>query len=518
MSSRAAGQHTAARTQSVQPKSQSAKPPVRRNGTSVGDPTGRKQSEKAVASSELRYRRLFETAKDGILILDALTGQITDANPFLQAMLGYPLSELLGKMLWEIGPFKDVCASKAAFRQLQEKEYVRYENLPLETKEHERKQVEFVSNVYLVDGVKVIQCNIRDITERKQAEDRTRKTNEDLLSTVAELERRDGEMRLLSDMNELLQSCTTQQEAFEVIALRAGQLFVGQSGCLAITRTGEQLLDPVAQWGPERPTVSGFSLDDCWALRRGHPHVVVDPELAVLCRHFVEPPASSYLCVPLNVQGETLGVLSILGAAPERDADQVSELHMAVTVGETIKLVLSNLRLRERLGDQANRDPLTGLFNRRYLDDSLSRELSLSQRRNAPLSVVVLDIDHFKRLNDTFGHDAGDHAVRELAHVLSQHLRMSDIACRLGGDEFALVLPDSSLADTRHRVEQLCALTKQLEVRHEGRLLDTMTLSAGIAGSPAHASTARELLRAADVALYAAKEAGRERVMLYEAA
>jgi diguanylate cyclase (GGDEF)-like protein len=236
----------------------------------------------------------------------------------------------------------------------------------------------------------------------------------------------------------------------------------------------------------------------------------------MLCHHFVEPPTSSHSCVPLTVQGDTLGVLCLIGAAPVRGENQLSQLRVAVAVGETIKLVLSNLKLREKLREQANHDPLTGLFNRRYLDASLSRELSLSQRRSTPLSVAALDIDHFKRFNDRFGHDAGDLALRECAHVLTQNLRKGDIACRLGGEEFALVLPDSSVVDTRDRVQQICALIKQLEMRHDGQLFGAMTLSAGIAGSPEHASTAQELLRAADVALYAAKQAGREQVILYE--
>jgi diguanylate cyclase (GGDEF)-like protein len=231
----------------------------------------------------------------------------------------------------------------------------------LETKEHERRHVEFVSNVYMVDGTRVIQCNIRDITDRKEAEERTQKVNEELLSLVGDLQRREG-----------------------------------------------------------------------------------------------------------------------------------------------------------RLRKQANHDPLTGLFNRRYLDASLSRELSLSQRRGTCLSVAMLDIDHFKGFNDKFGHDAGDLALRECAQVLSQHLRRSDIACRLGGEEFVLVLPDSSLEDTRQRVEQICALIKQLAMQHDGHLLGSMTLSAGIAASPIHASTAGALLRSADLALYAAKRAGREQVILCE--
>jgi len=130
----------------------------------------RKRTQEALTASEIRYRRLFETAKDGILILDADTGQITDANPFLQNLLGYSHTELLGRKLWEIGPFRDIAASRGAFRKLQKKRYIRYDNLPLETKEHQHKHVEFVSNVYRENGTRVIQCNIRDITVRHQAE------------------------------------------------------------------------------------------------------------------------------------------------------------------------------------------------------------------------------------------------------------------------------------------------------------------------------------------------------------
>jgi diguanylate cyclase (GGDEF)-like protein len=316
----------------------------------------------------------------------------------------------------------------------------------------------------------------------------------------------------------LLQSCTTQEEAFQVIALKASKLFPAQSGCLAIMRPREQSLEPVAHWGPDSPVVSCFPLEDCWALRRGHTHEVAEPRRAVLCRHFINPPKTGYLCVPMTVQGDTLGVLCLIGDDPKKGAIELGQAQVALAVAETVKLVLSNLKLRERLREQANHDPLTGLFNRRYLDDSLSRELSLSLRRGTPLSIAVLDVDHFKRFNDTFGHDAGDLALREASRVMSMNLRKSDIACRLGGEEFALVLPDSSLEDTRQRVEQICAFIKQSEIRHDGNLLGTITLSAGIAGSPEHATTARELLRSADIALFAAKRTGRERVVTYEPA
>ena len=476
-----------------------------------------KRMQETLQTSEVRYRRLFETAKDGILLLDADTGRITDVNPFLQDMLGYSHTELIGKALWEIGPVKDITASQDAMRHLQNNEYIRYENLPLETKAAQQIQVEFVSNVYLVNGWRVIQCNVRDITARKQAEEGMRTANDELMASVAELQRRDEEMKSLIRLNELLQSCTTQAEAYQVIALKAGELFAGHSGCLAILHAQGRHLEAVARWGDEMTVESSFSLADCWAIRRGQLHEIIDPRVDLLCHHFVHQPQTGYLCVPLIVQGEIIGLLCLVGAAASSDKHQVSQQQLAVTVGETIKLSLSNLKLREKLREEAIHDPLTGLCNRRYLEENLARELHRARRRNSPLCVAMLDLDQFKHLNDTFGHDAGDSLLRQLGQMLREKLRKSDIACRYGGDEFVLVLPDSSLADSQRRVEQIRVLVKELQIRHGGPLLDTITVSAGIAGAPEHNSTAPELIHAADNAMYAAKQAGGDRVVAYQA-
>jgi diguanylate cyclase (GGDEF)-like protein/PAS domain S-box-containing protein len=476
-----------------------------------------KQMADALRESELRYRRLFETAKDGILILDADTGRITDVNPYLEDLLGYTHTEILGRALWEIGPFKDVAASQVAFRQLQNTEYIRYENLPLETKggEHKR-QVEFVCNVYLVEGKKVIQGNVRDITDRKHAADGLRKANDDLLAVVAELQRRDHEMKLLNRMNDLLQTCTTQEEAYRVIALLALELFPGQSGSLASLRAWDQFLETVARWGDDAVPEALFSLEDCWAMRRGQPYEVVDPHASLLCRHFAHEPSTGYLCVPLTVHGETLGLLSLVGGVEETEEHQAGRQRLAVTVGEAIKLCLSNLRLRAKLREQAMIDPLTGLSNRRYLEESLPRELHRATRTKAALGVAMLDLDHFKRFNDTLGHDSGDSLLREVGRVLRERLRKSDIASRYGGEEFVLVLPDSSPANTFQTVEEIRLMIRDLHIRHGDQLLGTVTVSAGVAQAR-EGLTARDLLREADEALYAAKHAGRDRVVLYEA-
>jgi len=191
-----------------------------------------------------------------------------------------------------------------------------------------------------------------------------------------------------------------------------------------------------------------------------------------------------------------------------------SQSQLVVGVGEAIKLSLSSLKLREELRKQAIHDALTGLYNRRYLEDTLERELYRAQRRNASLCVVMLDLDHFKQFNDTFGHTAGDALLREVGRILREHVRKSDIVCRYGGEEFVLVLPDASLEDTHQRVVQICALVKNLQIRHGEHLLGIMTVSAGIAGAHARVTTASELLQEADAALYTAKQAGRDRVVL----
>jgi PAS domain S-box-containing protein len=163
------------------------------------DITEQKQAEKDVLVSEVRYRRLFEAARDGILILNADSGQIVDVNPFIEEMLGYSHKEFLNKKLWEIGLFKNIAASKEAFLELQNKGYIRYENMPLETQDGHHIAVEFVSNLYQVDHQKVIQCNIRDITTRIQAEEAFRKSHDEL------------EIRVKERTNELAQTVDTLQ-------------------------------------------------------------------------------------------------------------------------------------------------------------------------------------------------------------------------------------------------------------------------------------------------------------------
>lgn len=474
------------------------------------------ESNAAVLASELRYRRLFESARDGILILDATTAIVVDANPFMTVLLGYSREEIIGKALWEFGPFRDTAETKGKFRELHHTDHVRYDNLPLETKTHEIKQVEFVSNMYLAGGKNVVQCNVREITDRVRAEDGARKEHETMAALLVALKERDEEMRVINRMNALLQACTAKEEAYKVISLLAGDLFELRPGAVAIVHAEDGRLETVSRWGGEALMQPNFDMADCWAIRRGQPHEVSGSGDGLPCAHFVTQPEGGSYCLPLTVQGETLGVLTITGKSARADGSLRNHHSLAQSMGEAIKLSLSNLRLRERLKEQATHDSLTGLYNIRYLEEYLPRELHRSARAESALCIAMLDLDHFKRLNDTLGHHAGDGMLRDVGALLTDTLRKSDMAIRYGGEEFLVVLPDSSLKDAMKCVEQICADVKRIVIPEAAGRIGPMTVSVGVAVAGEHGTTAKELIRAADNALYTAKQAGRDRVVVYE--
>jgi diguanylate cyclase (GGDEF)-like protein/PAS domain S-box-containing protein len=463
-------------------------------------------------ASELHYRRLFETARDGILLLDAQTGRITDVNPFLEDLLGYVHADLVGCALWEIVPAQHILSTVDVLQRLQAAGAVCREELPLETRTRRRVQVELVSSVCLLAGARVIQCHVRDISARSVAEAGALRLKEKLVALVAELRRRDGELRVLGQLSDQLRACDTQEEACQVLARLAGDLLAEHSGFLALHPPSDRRLELAVRWGDGVPSVPPFDPEDCWALRRGLPHEVAAPSSEFACRHFPDPPPFGHLCVPLGVQGETLGLLCLVRSA-RQGARGAGRLTLAVTLAESIKLSLTNLRLRDRLREQAIRDSLSGLYNRRYLDETLARELHRAQRRGSPLCVAMLDLDHFKQFNDAFGHEAGDVVLRELGQLLQGKVRRSDVACRYGGEEFVLVFPDSSLADTRQRVDQIRTFVRDTAFRHGEEPLGRITVSAGVAQANPGGCTPAELLHAADVALYAAKQAGRDCVV-----
>jgi diguanylate cyclase (GGDEF)-like protein len=338
-----------------------------------------------------------------------------------------------------------------------------------------------------------------------------------LLLKTQQMQAGAAELETLNQLGEWLQACTTVEEAHDVIGRLVGHLFPGMAGTVGVISASRNLVDTVATWGVLPAGEEGiFAPDECWALRRGQPHIVTDARKDLVCPHLRKAPPATYLCIPLVAHGETAGLLHIAsspaGRAGAPAPSAATAQRLATQVAEQLALALSNLALRERLRNQSIRDPLTGLFNRRYLEETLERELARAERSQHPIGVIMIDVDHFKRFNDSFGHNAGDALLREFGGLLRTHIRGGDIACRYGGEEFAVIMPDATLEDTQHRAEELRQATLQLRVTDQDQALGQVTISLGVAALPQHGTDSARLLRAADRALYSAKNAGRNRV------
>jgi diguanylate cyclase (GGDEF)-like protein len=339
-----------------------------------------------------------------------------------------------------------------------------------------------------------------------------------LRSAHERLQRRTHELDILTHMAEVLQACITEDEAYVVVARFAEQLFTEASGAIFVAGVSRNLVEARATWGQfPAPEWGIFKPEDCWALRRGRPHAVDDTSTGVLCDHLPRPLPAASLCVPLTAQGESLGILFFSSRGVTASSLGEDKQQLAQTVAEQLGLAVANLKLRETLRSQSIRDPLTGLFNRRYMEETLDRELRRAERNERPLCLAMLDLDRFKEVNDSFGHEAGDLLLAELGRLLRTNVRRGDVACRYGGEEFVLILPEANPEDGFRRIEEIREAAKQIRVTHRGRSVGAPSFSGGLAVFPKNGNTAQDLLRAADAALYLAKHEGRDRIATWGA-
>jgi diguanylate cyclase (GGDEF)-like protein len=328
------------------------------------------------------------------------------------------------------------------------------------------------------------------------------------------------EMAILAEMAAMLQSDIEPSEAYAIIASYSGALLPGTSGGLYTMAESRNLLDRTACWGEEPPSMEFFGPGDCWSLRLGRPHSPEDEHVFSECRHVDGDDRGSYLCVPLTAQGDAVGVLVVykveatVREGEDRDAAMDRARRLALTFGEQVALALSNLKLRESLREQSIRDPLTGLYNRRFMEDAVERESARARRTSRPIGFVMLDIDHFKEYNDRAGHGAGDAVLAAVGTYLRDATRTEDVACRYGGEEFLLVFPGVEAKTATARAEQIRQGIKALVVQLAERTLPGVTVSMGVSEfDPADDSTEGALV-AADKALYVAKNGGRDRVVM----
>ncbi len=360
-----------------------------------------------------------------------------------------------------------------------------------------------------------------DATARKQGEEELCRARNELNLALAESGERERENQKLTELVDMIQCCQSRDQAFKIVEEFLGQIFVAFGGALYLISPSRDEAEAVAAWGLGAEADRIFDPQDCWGLRRGKVHVVPDASSAMRCAHTHDRQDTGHICIPLVADGEALGLLyfvcpkDALELAPEFHSDPWKRIaERAAVVGERLSLALANLQLREVLRQQSVRDPLTGLFNRRYMEETLDRELSSAARRNDPVAVAMCDLDRFKDFNDIFGHDAGDLVLREVSAVLKANVRHGDVVCRLGGEEFVIILPGASVEIARERLEAIRQQVQSLSITHRGRTLGKVTISAGLAGFRKDGSTAEDLLRVADKALYSAKNEGRNRVLL----
>jgi len=350
-----------------------------------------------------------------------------------------------------------------------------------------------------------------EMWEKDVARRRMEERNENVLRELTERSQR---ATLLAKMGELLQSCVSKEEVFAAALGFAPKIFPSSRGALALLDAGRSVAEVAGTWQDCQLSLTVFEPSACWALRTGHPHLVAAGDTTARCAHAAGV-NHSFLCIPILAQGEAFGILHFQ-ATDEAPTLPESELSLKTTFAGQVGLSVANIRLREALHTQSIRDALTGLYNRRYLGEMLERETRRAARADHGLGILMLDLDHFKKFNDTYGHDAGDTVLRETAAFLTKSVRAEDFVCRYGGEEFVVVLPMADLKASRARAEHIRAKVRELTILHQGRAVGILTVSVGVAELPVHGTSPKDLLEAADAALYRAKKEGRDRVVVAE--
>ncbi|OAI15767.1 hypothetical protein A1507_13150 [Methylomonas koyamae] len=444
-------------------------------------------------------RSLIEASLDPLVTISA-DGKIMDVNSATEKVTGVPRKELIGSNFsnYFTDPQKAQDGYRLAFSQGKVTDY------PLAICHASGKITEVLYNATVYrdeDGnIAGIFAAARDVTALKKAQ--------------SELEAAILHMQLIREMTDLLQSCQKMDEAYPIMKAAFTRLFPESNGGLFMLDAAGNSLVMADCWGDIR-LEAVFNPDECWGMRRGRIHLAgccnsINP----VCGH-VRADAGPYLCIPLLAHARGLGLIYIEPRFADPNGDGIERmLSIAEAAADSARLALANLTLREELHELSIRDPLTGLFNRRFLEEVLDRELLRMRRSEQMLAVAMIDIDHFKIFNDNYGHDAGDEVLKKTGHLLNGFREGSDIVCRYGGEEFVVVTTEVDPQKILRRLEGLRLEVEHLSVKFGNQQLPNLSVSIGVAIFPEHGSNRIELLNRADQALYVAKEAGRNRLVV----
>lgn len=495
--------------------------------TVATDVTAQQQALEALHESEARFRSIFEQAAVGIAMLEA-DGRWNSSNQRFREMVGYSEAELVATSCQSMTHADDRPIEVELRQRVLSGEQDDY---TLE-KRYLRKNGEevwvslFVRRIDATNSSPVrLVLVAENIGQRKLAEQRLQQLKLGLEQRVSERTRqleetmRDGlqrntELALLNEMMSVLPSARDTTEAGQIIGRLVPRLFglyggaiwlyVGDTDCLTLLNT----------WGRLRQPPTHMSIEDCWGLRRGQMHRVEDPDDPLHCAHTHYAPRAQepHVCLPLIALGVTIGMIHLQWSEHASCTVKPPAMELLRSTAEQIGLAIGNVHLREKLRSQAIRDPLTGLYNRRHFNEFLTRRLAEAVRSGRSFGLLMIDLDHFKSINDTYGHDAGDEVLRSTATLLQQSARADEAVFRLGGEEFLLVLNDGDETDLLGCGERL---RRELEAHRRlwnNAPLPTVTASLGLARYPQDGRDEHTLMLKADAALYTAKRTGRNRV------
>jgi diguanylate cyclase (GGDEF)-like protein/PAS domain S-box-containing protein len=447
------------------------------------------------------FQVVVEAAPAGLMIANRY-GLITLVNQQIEKQFGYRREELLDMPVERLIPDRYRSAHGGFFNHFIEAPASRAmgagRDLFALRKDGTEFPVEVALNPFHSGGNQFVLCTVVDITGR-------RKHQSELKTRVEELQRNRVEMDTLSRMSSLLQHAVLPEEVYQIATAFSSRLFENAQVGVFSLLSGGNYLHLTTSWGGYQGPES-IRPDDCWALRRSRTHhssAITVPT----CPHASSSEARYRICIPMSAHGQLIGLLTIGAALPDGD-EAIGPLdRLGRSVADHMALALTNLGLRRQLEDLSMRDALTDLFNRRYLEETIAREMERADRKEGHLGILMIDADHFKKFNDTHGHLAGDEALRLIARTFQAHTRPSDVACRYGGEEFIILLPDCGRVEGAARAECMRAAVCE---QSNGRV----SISVGVAEYPAHGKDWPALVLAADEALYNAKSRGRNCVMI----
>ncbi len=467
-----------------------------------------------ISEPDFYERMVARHSGDSIVVTgpDGLTEWVNDA--FIR-MSGYEMDELIGVKPGVLlqGPETDPATVRAISEALHDRRPIRTEILNYDKSRRSYWLEILITPIFDEDGRHTHFMSIeRDITERKNLEAASN-------AVLTREKHREAERVLVGQISEWLYSAKSLDELLKVVQRGMETLIPEAEGALYIYASSRDTLDEVATWG-DADVPNRVKPDQCWALRRGRAYSFGTRPIEFTCEH-IPTEDYPYFCLPIVAHGETIGLLHIKFTSLDMTADRRAKIEtfihqrwqLALLCAEQISLAVANVQLRQELIDQSVRDPLTGLWNRRWLVDTMYKVQNRARQSGLPYSLISLDVDRFKQFNDHYGHDAGDTVLRETAKVIEDIAGARGHVCRIGGEEFVVLCPDIDHDPACLLADEVRANLATREVTYAGDRLPAITVSCGVATYPDDGATVVDLMRVADLALYAAKGSGRDCVL-----